>query len=303
MNPIIKTLRAIPIISYIVRYWPILMLIYFGHMAMSNEELYKQWGALIFIPVKVLGVIALAFLIRHVTNRGSTEPYVNTGKYDIDFRGLTPIQKVWITVAQVLGYLLVAAIASQARAEDSNRLEERFMQAKIRPEYRMEIDELIPGILRDKARYVAVQNMRPNGMPWFLVAAIHNLEASRSFNLHLHEGSTPLRFRTKYVPKNRPPGPPPFTWTQSAEDALYILKRSDKVRWSSVGESLSTLRDYNGTGYDKYHPEVPTPYLWSKTDQYKRGKYVADGKWSSVAVSSQIGAAALWIRMKERGVL
>jgi lysozyme family protein len=38
---------------------------------------------------------------------------------------------------------------------------------------------------------------------------------------------------------------------------------------------------------------VPSPYLCSFTDQYSRGKYVADGKYDAAAVSKQCGAAAL----------
>src|SRR5207344_1050510 len=60
---------------------------------------------------------------------------------------------------------------------------------------------------------------------------------------------------------------------------------------------------YNGMGYRRFHPEVKTPYLWSFTHHYTRGKYVADGTWSPTTVSKQVGAAALLRRLAERGAM
>ena len=61
----------------------------------------------------------------------------------------------------------------------------------------------------------------PLDIPWWFVAVIHDLEASRNFNAHLHNGD-PLTHRTVHVPKNRPPGNPPFTFEESARDALTL---------------------------------------------------------------------------------
>jgi lysozyme family protein len=50
-------------------------------------------------------------------------------------------------------------------------------------------------------------------------------------------------------------------------------------------------------GYKK--KGVPSPYLWSYTDQYQAGKYVADGKYDPTAVSKQPGVVAI---MKALGI-
>jgi len=63
----------------------------------------------------------------------------------------------------------------------------------------------------------------------------------------------------------------------------------------SIGESLAQLEKYNGLGYARMGR--PSPYVWSKTNQYVRGKYVADGVYSSTAVDTQEGCAALLARM------
>jgi lysozyme family protein len=46
---------------------------------------------------------------------------------------------------------------------------------------------------------------------------------------------------------------------------------------------------------------VPTPYLWSFSNHYERGKFVADGKFSSTARSQQCGAAVMLKLLAEAG--
>ena len=94
-------------------------------------------------------------------------------------------------------------------------------------------------------------------------------------------------------------GTPPFTWETSAADALRY-DSLHTVRWSSLDATLYACERYNGLGYLRHHPQVPTPYLWSHTTLYTRGKYVADGKWSSTAVSAQTGIAAIWKRLEAK---
>jgi hypothetical protein len=68
------------------------------------------------------------------------------------------------------------------------------------------------------------------------------------------------------------------------------LKRLDKITdWS--GERIAyELERFNGWGYRLHHPTTLSPYLWSGSQHYARGKYIADGVWSSTSVSQQIGA-------------
>ena len=137
------------------------------------------------------------------------------------------------------------------------------------------------------------------GVPWFVVAVIHNLESSASFTKHLHNGD-PLTARTVQVPAGRPKlGHPPFTLEESAADALALKKLTADTDWSLAG-TLYCLEAYNGWGYRLFHPVVPSPYLWSYCTHYKGGKYVVDGTWSNTAVSRQCGAAVILRRMAEK---
>lgn len=179
---------------------------------------------------------------------------------------------------------------------------QRWAKAQIRGMDAIRLDKAVARFLSSKPRYEAVQNMRPGGMPAEVVFVLHGRESTWSFNHHLHEGS-PLSGRTRWVPKGRPLAPdPPYTFEQSAEDALYVIKRLDRVNWTSGEDTLQAIEKFNGLGYQKYHPEVPSPYLWAATTLYTRGKYVADGKFDAAAVDKQLGCAAIFKRMQERGI-
>lgn len=199
-----------------------------------------------------------------------------------------------------LSLALIGLILALLPARAETLQEGRWRRATV-PIHRVKpLDSLIDRIMANRARYQTVD--RQSNVPWYVIGGLHNMEASGSFHKHLHEGS-PLSGRTRWVPKGRPvKGKPPFTWEESAVDALAYDRMGD-VRWSSLDATLAACERYNGTGYLRFHPDVPTPYLWSGTSLYVRGKYVADGKWSSTAISEQIGIAAIWKRMEARGIL
>lgn len=176
--------------------------------------------------------------------------------------------------------------------------ENLFNSCIIRPEFIDPVDETIAKLQANKQRY---QNVSESlGIPWGFIAVIHNMEASLNFSKHLHNGD-PLTARTLQVPAGRPvSGNPPFTWEESATDALSMKKLGSQTDWSLAG-TLYQLERYNGWGYRLYHQHVLTPYLWGYSNLYKSGKYVADGTWSDVAVSKQCGSAVLLRRMAENG--
>ncbi|MEB3117756.1 MAG: hypothetical protein VKL01_05270, partial [Limnothrix sp.] len=60
---------------------------------------------------------------------------------------------------------------------------------------------------------------------------------------------------------------------------------------------------FNGFGYRLYRPTVLTPYLWSGSNHYQAGKYVADGKFDPQAVSEQVGVAVLWKALEAMGAI
>jgi lysozyme family protein len=154
------------------------------------------------------------------------------------------------------------------------------------------------GAGRDRYQAVATRL----GIPWYAIGLIHAMECGLDFGTHLHNGD-PLTTRTQRVPAGRPAqGNPPFTWEASAEDALTFTGFAAGKDWSVAG-LLYKLEAYNGWGYRSKHPKTLTPYLWSFSNHYAKGKYVADGKWSDTAVSGQVGAAVLLKRLAARGLV
>lgn len=162
------------------------------------------------------------------------------------------------------------------------------------------VENIINKITANKNRYETVGTQL--GIPWYFIAVIHSMESGLSFTQHLHNGD-PLTARTVHVPKGRPVnGSPPFTWEESAEDSLRFQKLDKWKDWSVPG-LLYKLEGYNGWGYRVKHPHVLSPYLWSFSNHYTKGKYIADGTFSETAVSRQCGAAVLLRRMAEQGII
>lgn len=152
----------------------------------------------------------------------------------------------------------------------------------------------------NRARYEAVAQRI--GVPWHFVAAIHSLESSASFTKHLHNGD-PLTGRTVHVPAGRPPtGDPPFTWETSADDALRMKALDTWKEWGVAG-LLYQLERYNGFGYRRVATPIHSPYLWSFSNHYTKGKFVADGKYDPEAVSAQCGGATLFRAMESKGLI
>lgn len=141
-------------------------------------------------------------------------------------------------------------------------------------------------LFKAKARYQAVAAQ--TGVPWFAIAVIHERESSQSWNASLAQGD-PWSRVSVHVPAGRGPF---ASWEAAAIDAL-VKCPPFLARWKdwSVGGTLTALEQYNGIGYAARG--VPSPYLWSGTNQYAAGKYVRDGVYDPGKVDAQLGCAAL----------
>jgi lysozyme family protein len=116
------------------------------------------------------------------------------------------------------------------------------------------------------------------------------METGFRFDRHLHNGD-PLSAKTVRVPKGRPiSGNPPFSWEVSAKDAMEKMGYDRETDWS-LSHILYLLEKYNGFGYRI--KGLRTPYLWSYSNLYSTGRYVADGVFDPNAVSKQCGAATM----------
>jgi lysozyme family protein len=144
---------------------------------------------------------------------------------------------------------------------------------------------------RARARYLTVQ--AETKVPWPVIAVIHEREASQSWAANLAQGD-PWDRASIHVPRHRGPFE---SWEAAAVDALTACAPY-AARWTdwSIGGALTLLEEYNGLGY-AFHG-VPSPYLWAGSNQYSRGKYVADGHFDPHAIDTQLGCAVLLARMR-----
>lgn len=177
-----------------------------------------------------------------------------------------------------------------------------YATATVRPERVAEVDAVVQRIAAPLAwsHYKDVE--RSTGVPAHVVGIIHIREASGNFTSHLHNGD-PLTARTRHVPAGRPiDGDPPFTWAESAIDALTMPGQAlDKWDDWSIGGMCFVLERYNGFGYRNHG--VNSPYLWGYTSKYSKGMYVADGVWDPNAVNKSPGGMAMLKRLVERGIV
>jgi lysozyme family protein len=191
--------------------------------------------------------------------------------------------------------------------------EELFANVQVRPEYRGELAGIVARISRGIDQYQAVS--AATGTPWFVIALLHNMECGGRFDCHLHNGDSLLR-KTVNVPENRPvTGEPPFSWFESAVDAITYEGFPQWSDWSLPGV-LFKMELYNGLG-SRAHG-VHTPYLWSRGFEdldhdgkrsdgepfvYVGGKYVKDRVWDPKAQSGQIGAAVILKQLVRDGIV
>jgi lysozyme family protein len=141
-----------------------------------------------------------------------------------------------------------------------------FRSLAVRPERRAIVQQVVDSLVAHRRRYERAG--APVGVPWWFVAILHDLEDARSF--HRVE--------------------PSRTWAQSATDALTRDGLADVGGWS-ITRALYRFERRDGFGYRRR--AVASPYLWSFSQHYERGAFVADGVFDPELVSRRCGAAVL----------
>lgn len=149
-------------------------------------------------------------------------------------------------------------------------------------------------LVASKARFQGLE--AKTGVPWFIIAVIKERESGvdAGFLKNIANGQSWSQ-KTTIVPIGRGP----FTsWEAAGVDALvncapYAGRNKD---WS-VGGALTLLEQYNGLGYA--NKGLPSPYIWSGTDQYAKGKYVRDGVFDPNVVDAQLGCAGVLLAMAQ----
>lgn len=160
-----------------------------------------------------------------------------------------------------------------------------------------------------KARYEGVTSrLRVLGLypvAWWFTAIVSEREygGPPRWDRQLGQGD-PLDQVSRHDPAGRGPfishvtdtTPGNDAWTRCCLDAL-IDCAPHAARWTdwSPGGTMTIWEEYNGLGYAAHG--VPSAYVWSGSDQYVSGKYVADHDYRANVVDVQEGCAPLLSRM------
>lgn len=162
----------------------------------------------------------------------------------------------------------------------------------IKPEKMPTVNWYIKKIKEGEARYKEVE--AETKVPWQVIGAKHLLEGAGDFKRVLHNGeslSSVNRYGTRLVPKGRGKGLN-WDWEDAAIDALRIKKQP--MEWSIVN-TLHYAERFNGLSYlwNRSGKMPHSPYLWSFSNHYTKGKFVRDHVYDDSAVSKQCGLAVI----------
>lgn len=186
-------------------------------------------------------------------------------------------------------------MAKYAYAKLRSEYEHLLETMTVKPEWRQAINKRVKIINDNKKRYQKIE--AETNVPWYFIGLIHYRESACDFSKHLHNGD-PLTKRTRQVPRGYPKtGSPPFTFEESAIDALKHQRLTENTDWS-LERMAYLLEQYNGWGYRNLRKPINSPYLWSGSNHYSKGKYIRDGKYSSTAVDQQLGLMPILVALK-----
>ena len=138
-------------------------------------------------------------------------------------------------------------------------------------------------LIAHRDRFLALQEKC--GVPALWVMPVFYREGP-SFSDYLGNGD-PLDKPTTHVPRGRGPF---ATWEEGAADALALDHVTQHAEWTWEWACWEWEK-YNGMGA-RIRGRT-SGYVWSGTDQYAGGKFIADGVWSRGTWDKQVGCVAI----------
>jgi lysozyme family protein len=160
---------------------------------------------------------------------------------------------------------------------------------------KVELDAFAKHYEKNKIRYESVASK--TSFPPQLIAAMHWREGSGRFDTMMSNGS-PLGKKSTIVPYDGPYS----TWEDSAVAMLNDPSRQKLRKTVGLDKSPTDLvalasiaETWNGSGY--FNKGLPSPYTFSGTDVYTKGKYVKDRVFDPDVVDQQIGIVPMLVRL------
>lgn len=148
--------------------------------------------------------------------------------------------------------------------------------------------------LKNSRRYQVVAHKTQ--LPIELIAALHWREASGDFERMMSNGA-PLNKKSTIIPYDGPYD----SWEDSAIPPLIQrAKLAVTVGLDTDPNDIVAIASFaelwNGRGY--FNCRAPSPYVYSGTNVYTAGKYVADGKFDPHVKDKQIGVVPMIVKLR-----
>lgn len=107
---VMKELKKLPGISYLRRYWWVLLAVMLTYAALRSDSLFAVVDIFVYLPVAFALWVALPLAWRNLFNRRTTDEFVDQKRAVSAFADLTEREKTWFTMIQMGFYLLGSAI-------------------------------------------------------------------------------------------------------------------------------------------------------------------------------------------------
>lgn len=134
---------------------------------------------------------------------------------------------------------------------------------------------------------------RTTGVPTAMIAGLNERESGCDFHTGMGQGDRWDRVSV-HVPKGCGPFP---SWEAAAEFYIHYDHLDDNSTPWDLPYACWKGEVWNGFGPRNHGRH--TGYLWSGTNIYTGGKYVADGVWDPNAQDKQLGIVPVMLRMME----
>ena len=105
-------LLKLPIVSYIRRYWYVLVLLYLAYLFARAESVWNVIDVFAYMPLALLAIAATGLFFRNIFHRKTTDQFVDSGDFAREFRVLPPREKVWFTMIQWTGYMIAGGLVA-----------------------------------------------------------------------------------------------------------------------------------------------------------------------------------------------
>ena len=319
-------MKNIPIITWIPRYWLLLLIFFFTNWLCLTEIHFSflgKWtwdsnlggiwrpatpiefcGPLLWSVPFGIAIYLLTTLSIHLHYRQTIDEDVNSGKYLEDWQACTPAQRVFVSNAVRIGIFIgfCLLLAGLARAAEPPHVDQvaRWHDATVNPKDRIALDVAVTLYQRNEWRYQQIANMKPGTVPPQVLFCLHMRESDCNFKCSPAQGDS-LQRRSIHVPKGRiPDKEPPYTFEEAAFDSYFNVDRLDLKNWKTTQGAMDAITSFNGWGPE--YRGFPSGYVWAGTSVYKGGKFVSDGHWSPTTWDKQLGCATILKWMQARGI-